>query len=136
MLEKERFSEAIDLLAFLLECRVDDPQTIEEWQHLLDWLKKAFESSELVKAEEPMDDEEEISEQDLHKQRFYMKMVEDPGYVKRLLETVLHAGDLEQKMLAIEQLVVADHPQIDETLKQWLERAALHPLIQYKVLQA
>ncbi len=136
MLETERFSEAIELLDFLLKCRVDDPQTIEEWHNLLDWLRKAFDSSAIADADEPESDDEEITEQDLHKQRFYMKMVEDPGYVKRLLETVLQAGDLEQKMLAIEQLVVADHPKIDETLKQWLEQAALHPLIQYKVLQA
>jgi hypothetical protein len=133
MLETERFGEAIQMLTFLLGCRTDDPQTMEEWSTLLDWLHATFGATV---DEEPSSEEEELTEQDLHKQRFYAKMSEDPGYVKKLLETVLNHPDLEKKMIAIEQLVVAEHPQIDETLKRWMEKVELHPLIQYKVLQA
>jgi len=134
MLETERFSEAIELLTFLLECRSDDPQTSDEWHTLLAWLQSSF--SSLTEHEGGSDEEDvEITEQDLHKQRFYSKMSEDPGYVKKLLETLLSNPDLEQKMIALEQLAVAEHPNIDDTLKRWVEQVELHPLVQYKVLQ-
>lgn len=134
MLETERFNEAVALLEFLLKCRSDDPITEAEWRRLLDWLKTTFSSA--TETDPDGDEEEEVTESDLHKQRFYTKMAEDPGYVKKLLEIVLTDPDLEKKMLAIEQLTVADHPQIDETLKRWIQQVDLHPLIQYKVLQS
>ena len=133
MLETEQFNEAAGLLQFLLTCQSDDPETGAEWQRLLDWLQTSF---DLGSNQAEDEEEEEITEDDLHKQRFYNKMSEDPNYVKKLLETVLSNPDLERKMLAIEQLIVADHPQIDDTLKRWIEQVDLHPLIQYKVLQA
>lgn len=130
MLESERFAEAVRLLDFLLDCRSDDPRTHEEWQTLLDWLKTSF-APQTNQEEE----EDETTETELHKRRFYSKLSEDPDYVKKLLDTVLNDPDLKKKMLAMEQLSVAEHPQIDDTLKRWAETVALHPLIQYKVLQ-
>src|SRR5690606_644728 len=103
MLETERFAEAVALLEYLLVCRSDDPVTEAEWQRLLDWLKTSFSIEMGTAAEE---EDEEVTESDLHKQRFYNKMAEDPGYVKKLLEIVLTHPDLEKKMLAIEQLTV------------------------------
>ena len=134
MLETERFSEAIQTLDFLLECQSDDPETAAEWRRLLDWLQTSFGSGQAESAHQ--EEDEDITEEDLHNQRFYAMMAEDPGYVKKLLETVLNNPNLENKMIAIEQLIVAEHPQIDETLRRWIEQVDLHPLVQYKVLQA
>jgi hypothetical protein len=134
MLETERYQEAVELLTFLLHCRTDDPQTTEEWQSLLGWLKTSL-ATDTVEVEADTEDDVEWTEQDLHKQRFYSKMSNDPNYVKKLLETLLNEPKLDHKMNALEQLSVADHPQIDETLKRWLEQVDLHPIIQFKVLQ-
>ncbi|MEX1029560.1 MAG: hypothetical protein WDZ91_05890 [Paenibacillaceae bacterium] len=139
LLETEKYEEAVQLLNFLLQCRNDDLQTSEEWNALLGWLKSTFtEYSELDVPPEPdsaTDDEEEWTETDLHKKRFYTKMSEDPNYVKKLLETILSDPRLDKKMVALEQLVIADHPQINDTLVRWLEQVDLHPFVQFKVLR-
>ncbi|MEX2415694.1 MAG: hypothetical protein WD424_06080 [Paenibacillaceae bacterium] len=137
LLETEKYEEAVRLLQFLLQCRNDDEQTSEEWNALLEWLRTTFiEYSELdVPPDSESDDEEEVTEKDLHKQRFYTKMSEDPNYVKKLLEIILSDPRLDKKMVALEQLVIADHPQINDTLIRWLEQVDLHPLVQFKVLR-
>ncbi len=128
------------LLQFLLQCRNDDQQTSEEWHALLQWLRSTFTSHRELDVPPDSDDansdsDEEITEQDLHKQRFYTKMSEDPNYVKKLLEVILTEPRLDKKMVALEQLVIADHPQINDTLIRWLEQVELHPLVQFKVLR-
>jgi len=134
LLETEKYEEAVQLLQFLLQCRNDDQQTSEEWNALLEWLRTTFVNySELDVP--PDSDDEDITEKDLHKQRFYTKMSEDPNYVKKLLETILTDPRLDKKMVALEQLVIADHPQINDTLKRWLEQVDLHSLVQFKILK-
>lgn len=133
LLETERYREAEELLVFLLRCRTDDPRTTEEWASLLEWLRTAFPQG-TGDAEENAG-EDDITEQDLQRQRFYAKMADDPHYVKRLLEMLLGDFPLGRKMLALEELQAADHPQINETLRRWLEQVDLHPLVQFKVLQ-
>jgi hypothetical protein len=138
LLETEKYEEAVQLLYFLLQCRNDDQQTSEEWNALLEWLRTTFtDYSELDVPPDSNseDDEVEVTEKDFHKQRFYTKMSEDPNYVKKLLETILSDPRLDKKMVALEQLVIADHPQINDTLIRWLEQVDLHPLVQFKVLR-
>lgn len=133
MLETERYGEAVRLLDFLLDCRTEDPRMTDEWQELLHWLQTSF-----VEVEQELNQEgdgEDISERDMRKQQLYSKMANDPNYVKKLLETLLGNSGLDRKMAALEQLSLADHPHIDETLKRWLEQVELHPLIQFRVLQ-
>lgn len=135
LLETEKYEEAVQLLHFLLQCRNDDQQTSEEWNALLEWLRTTFTNYSELDVAPDSDDEEEVTERDLHKQRFYTKMSEDPNYVKKLLEIILSDPRLDKKMVALEQLVIADHPQINDTLIRWLEQVDLHPLVQFKVLR-
>lgn len=131
MLETERYGEAVRLLGFLLDCRTEDPRMADEWQELLHWLQTSFVEVE----RELQSEDEDVSERDMRKQQLYSKLANDPNYVKKLLETLLGDSGLDKKMVALEQLSLADHPQIDDTLKRWLEQVELHPLIQFKVLQ-
>jgi hypothetical protein len=135
LLETEKYEEAAELLHFLLQCRNDDLQASEEWNALLEWLRTTFIPNRELDIPPDADDEEDVTEKDLHKQRFYSKMSDDPNYVRKLLETILSNPRLDKKMVALEQLVIADHPQINDTLKRWLEQVDLHPLVQFKVLQ-
>lgn len=138
LLEAERFGEAREMLAFLLECKTDDAVTRGEWRQLYDWLVSTFGESapEPEKNGEPDEDlNEEASERELRKQRLDAKMAEDPDYVNKLLDIVKSHGDLEKKTLAVEQLALADHPEINAALVRFLETADLHPLLQFKVLQ-
>lgn len=130
LLETERYREAEELLSFLLNCRSFDPRTAGEWASLLEWLRTAFPADLAGDGEE-----EALTEQELHKQRISAKQAHDPNYVKRLLEVLLGDAPLARKMDALEQLAAADHPQIDDTLRRWLEQVDLHPLVQFKVLQ-
>lgn len=123
------------LLQFLLQCRNDDQQTTDEWNALLQWLRSTFTSYRELDVPPDTDLDEEVTEEDLHKQRFYTKMSEDPNYVKKLLEIILSEPRMDKKMVALEQLVIADHPQINDTLVRWLEQVDLHPLVQFKVLR-
>jgi hypothetical protein len=139
LLETEKYEEAVQLLNFLLQCRNDDLRAMEEWSALLGWLRSTFtEYSEPVLSSEPdsaTEEEEEWTETDLHRKRLYGKMSEDPNYIKKLLETILSDPRLDKKMVALEQLVIADHPQINDTLIRWLEQVDLHPFVQFKVLR-
>lgn len=55
--------------------------------------------------------------------------------MKKLLEIILSEPRMDKKMVALDQLVIADHPQINDTLVRWLEQVDLHPLVQFKVLR-
>lgn len=132
MLESERYREAEELLSFLLSCRIGDPLTSEEWAYLLEWLRTSFARDPGAMAR---DEDEDISERELHRLRIGAKAAQDPGYAERLLEILLGDFPPDRKALALEQLAVADHPQIDETIRRWLEQAELHPLFQFKALQ-
>lgn len=139
LLEAERFTEAAEMLAFLLECKTDDAIAVAEWQHLYDWLVNTFgvpEPSGRPDGQPAEDPDDEASERELRKRNVTAKMAEDPGYVDKLLDIVLSGSDLERKMTAVEQLAMADDPRIDGVLVEWLEETGLHPLLQFKVLQA
>lgn len=129
LLETESYAEASELLSFLLSCQADDNQTYEEWKSLLEFLHTSF-STELE-----LEQEYEYSEDDFIKQRVKEKLEEDQHYAKKMLDTLLQNPAMEKKMLALEQLSFLEHPQINETLKRWIENVDLHPLVQFKVLQ-
>jgi len=138
LLEEERFAEAADLLAFLLACRTDDAITVAEWQRLYDWLADfAGEGHPAAGGrgiEEGTEGEDAASEQDLRMRRLAAK-ASDPAYVERLLDMLRHETDLEKKLLAVDQLALADHPGVDAAHAARLEGARLHPLLQFRVLQ-
>lgn len=139
LLETERFGEATEMLAFLLQCRTDDAIAVAEWQHLYDWLVNTFGEPEFSAGGPSVpggEEEEDVSERDLRKRRLDAKVAGDPAYVDKLLRIVLHESDLEKKMLAVDQLALVEDPRIDAVLVGWLEEAPLHPLLQFKVLQA
>lgn len=141
LLESERFGEATEMLEFLLACHTDDALTLAEWRNLHQWLITTFgEPGRRPPSPDGRDGgdagtEEDISERDLRKRQLDAKLAEDPAYVGKLLDIVESKAELDKKMLAVEQLALADHPLIDRTLTRWLEETNLHPLLQFKVLQ-
>lgn len=129
MLETERYSEAIDLLSFLLQCQADDEAAVQEWKALHQWLIESYPS--LIEAGR----EEEETEASLLKQRILAKAGEDQNYAKSLLDVLLQDPSVDHKLVALEQLAYIDHPNISDTLKRWVENVELHPVVQFKVLQ-
>ncbi|WP_127529741.1 hypothetical protein [Paenibacillus kobensis] len=130
MLEAEQFSEAKELIRFLLQCRGEDERHYEEWSNLLAWLEMAFPddswAAEIPSAEE---DEEEF-------RRLALKpSVQDEAYVKQVLYIIEHHPMADQQMLALERAVHLDDPAVDEVIKNWLERGPQHPAVQFKALQ-
>lgn len=130
MLEMENYLEAIELLKFLLQCQGDDRRVFEEWKVLLEWLQTQFAS--LTGSEKTYELE---SEAELLSRHIQNKASQDQDYAKKLLDMLLHDETPEKKFIALDQLVYIEHPQIDETLKRWVETVDLHPLVQFKVLQ-
>ncbi len=136
MLENERYGEAMDLLRFLLQCQGQEERHYDEWRGLLEWLEAAFphygEDSPVVHEEREEDD---VSEEDMARQHARFKLEQDDGYADKLLRTVMEEPLSEQTMLALEQLAYLDRPEIDDSLTGWLKDKALHPLLQFRVLQ-
>lgn len=141
MLENERYSEAMELLRFLLQCQGQEECHYDEWRALLEWLQAAFPQYEAMEmpasrtAEPEQDDEEDVSEEDMARQHARLKLAQDDGYAEKLLRTVMEGPLSEQTMLALEQLAFLDVAKVDEELVRWLQTKSLHPLLQFRVLQ-
>ena len=129
MLETERYDEAIRLLNFLLHCSFVDHRTEEEWRSLLHWLQTMFPEHENGR-------EEEWSEEAIRRQVLRRKTELDRSYTDKLYGMLQQTDSPEKQMLALEQLMHIEDPGIDEYLRLWLCGQPLHPLIQFKGLQA
>lgn len=146
MLEGERYVEAARMLRFLLSCQNEEPQYKEEWQSLLGWLTETFPDSlgggtEDDNGERPgpgEDEEEEESrtEGDLFKLHVRSKAAGDPKFAERLLDMLAPHASAEKQMLALEQLACLDRRIVGEPLRRWLTESRLHPLVQFRGLQA
>ena len=137
MLENERYSEAMNLLEFLLQCQGQDQRNYEEWAALLEWLRAAFPQYISSDDNKPATEEEDVieSEEDLARQNAKNKLAEDGDYANKLLSILMEQPLSEQTMLALDQLAYVDLPSVDESLKEWIEHSRLHPLLQFRVLQ-
>nr|WP_249435723.1 hypothetical protein [Paenibacillus sp. Marseille-Q4541] len=137
MLENERYVEAINLLEFLLQCQGQEQRNYDEWAALLEWLRAAFPQYINSDDDNPALEEEDLieSEEDLARQNARNKLAEDGEYANKLLSTVMEEPLSEQTMLALDQLAYVDVPNVDASLKNWLEKSKLHPLLQFRVLQ-
>lgn len=135
MLENERYGEAMNMLRFLLQCQGEEERHHEEWRALLEWLEAAFPEYEQMAETDQEDQDEEISEQDMAREHARLKLEQDSGYADKLLRTVKEEPLSEQTMLALEQLAYLELPEIDDALIDWLKEKALHPLLQFRVLQ-
>ncbi|GAB1159092.1 hypothetical protein YWY31_51170 [Paenibacillus illinoisensis] len=126
----------MNLLRFLLQCQGQEERHYDEWRALLEWLEAAFphyaEDSSIAP---DVQEEEEISEEDMARQHARSKLAQDKGYADKLLRTVMEEPLSEQTMLALEQLAYLELPEIDEALSSWLTDKSLHPLLQFRVLQ-
>lgn len=132
MLESERYSEAIHLLEFLLQCQGQDARQYGEWQALLDWLISAFPTLERNNEQSGIDHDDEEA---MARQHVEAKLAEDKDYADKLLYSVMNKPLSEQTFLALEQLTYLDRPEVDDALIQWLTNQPLHPLLQYRVMQ-
>lgn len=130
MLETEQYAEAIQLLKFLLQCQGDDRRAFEEWRLLLEWLQTQLDA--LQDADEQSGD---MSEADMLAKHVQARLDSDQYYMKKLLDMLLMEESIEKKFIALDQLVYIDHPNINDTLKRWIETVDLNPLVQFKVLQ-
>jgi hypothetical protein len=126
-LEKERYAEALSLLTFLQKFSVDD-QTSKEWHVLMTWLRGSLD-------EPQSNDLQEWSEEMFLRQRVQDKLEQEQNYSVKLLETLTQTSKMEKQLLALEQLTVVSHPQINTRLIDWLEHKQIHPLVQFKALQ-
>lgn len=125
MLESERYTEAVELLKFLLRCKGERTAAYEEWSMLLAWLQHQLDNLELT----------DVTEEDLMDDNVQHKAKHDHLYIEKLLQLIKGDAALAQKMLALEQLRFVEHPEIERVLRQWILQTDLHPLIQFKILQ-
>jgi hypothetical protein len=137
ILEAERYGDAIELLRFLLGCRPVDERTEAEWHSLLGWLQTMFpEHALLGQAESVGTENEELTEAEIHRRHLHNKTEADQAYAGKLLAMLDGQSPPDRQWLALEQLAYIEHPGIDEALILWLSGNELHPLIQFKGLQA
>jgi hypothetical protein len=138
LLEGEQYGEAVDLLRFLITLDSGDPRTRQEWQALLGWLETMQPTYARTASEEngDADDGEIDSEAELLRQHINGKKNADSGYVNRLLDALVTGTSMEKILLALDQLTYIEHPEIDPTLKEWIQKAKLHPYVRFKALQA
>ncbi|MDF2725104.1 MAG: hypothetical protein K0Q59_4779 [Paenibacillus sp.] len=154
LLERERFAEAAELLAFLLQCKCDDSRVKEEWRALLAGLRETFphlayneqraSASEKAialmgedgeEAEEAEQDGEQ-SEEELLRQHVLAKAAGDADFTGKLLAMLEADSSAEKQMIVLDQLSHLDRQAVGKPLKMWLELNRIHPLVQFRGLQA
>ncbi|ULL17890.1 hypothetical protein DVH26_27570 [Paenibacillus sp. H1-7] len=135
MLENERYGEAISLLRFLLTCRSQDERVEEEWNALLQWLQTMFPDETFADFGAGSDPEDELSERDMLREKLILREREDGSYAAKLMESLKDASSLEKQLLALDQLALMEHPELNGQLIDWIKSGEQHPLIQYKTLQ-
>ncbi|EFM09272.1 conserved hypothetical protein [Paenibacillus curdlanolyticus YK9] len=132
MLEAEQYSDAKQLIRFLLQCRGEDARHYEEWGNLLSWLEMAFPDEGSPLDYSGLADQDEEAEL----RRAALKPTEqDEAYVKQVLYIIQNHPSIDQQMLALERAVHLDHPDVDPTMIEWLTTAPVHPVVQFKALQ-
>ncbi len=131
LLEKEAYTEAQELLRFLLSCETEDSEERGEWETLLQWLENHLESIPAADAEE-----EEVSEAELTSKHLNEKAERDDRFVRQLLGALYDDSGIEQKLLSLEQLTHLHTPDnLSDIVADWLESKSQHPLVQFKALQ-
>jgi hypothetical protein len=129
MLEAEQFSEARDLLQFLLHVQGEDEHHYEEWKNLLSWIEMAFPESGQALDMGKEEDESTIRDRVLNGGE------QDESYIQQVLYIMRNHPMIEQQLLALERAVHLNHPSIDPDIREWLSSAQLHPVVQFKALQ-
>ncbi|GAA3408406.1 hypothetical protein ACFFNY_12970 [Paenibacillus hodogayensis] len=152
MLEGERYAEAARMLRFLLQCQSEDPQYKEEWQSLLEWLTAAFPETMKDSADfqpgiadlmagmggedDEKDGDDRASEGELFRRHIRSKAANDTKFVGKLLDMLGPHATAEQQITALEQLSCLERRIVGEPIRQWLTDSRLHPLVQFRGLQA
>jgi hypothetical protein len=132
-LRNEQYSDALQLLTFLLQFPAAQTDKIEQWEALRIWLQTMF-PEELFPMPSPSEEDLE-GEEDLLRQYIKEKSSDDGAYALKLLD-LLKEGTLEQQVSSLEQLGFIDQPGISTSIKDWLSEKPRHPHIQFKALQA
>ncbi|CAH1204130.1 hypothetical protein PAECIP111893_02152 [Paenibacillus plantiphilus] len=141
LLEAEQYSEAKQLLLFLLQCQGEDKRHYEEWGNLLTWLEMAFPSHEgdnrsfgSLEQAKLKNEHEEENEDELRKQALASDRHDDE-YVAQVLYIMQHHPIADQQILALERAAHLDNAIVDETILSWLDGSDFHPALQFKALQ-
>lgn len=138
MLETERYGDSKALLQFLLHCHGEAERYHTEWHALLGWLDAAFPEATSGSISDALgeEDEEDLDENDLIRQRATDRSQMDTEYIPQLIATLGSSEDPEQQLLVLGQLMHLSHPDIELSLIQWLARAEYIPPVQFRTLQA
>ena len=132
-LKTEQYSDALQLLTFLLQFPTVDPHKAEQWEALRNWLYTMYPES-MFPMTPPMEEDLE-EETDLLRQYIQEKTADDGAFALKLLN-MLKDGTLEQQVNALEQLAFIDQSGVSQRVKEWLSEKPRHPHIQFKALQA
>lgn len=132
-LEAERYEEAVKLLVFLQSCQGAEPAKQDEWSALLNWLQTMFPETVL----EPLHsaEDEETDESGFVQQYVAAKSSQNRSYGIQLIDLLQTSASPERQLMVLDQLVFAEHSDIDGLLLDWLKTAELHPMVQFKTLQ-
>ncbi|MFC3790395.1 hypothetical protein ACFOQM_16875 [Paenibacillus sp. GCM10012307] len=128
MLEAEQYSDAKELLKFLLHCQGEDERNYEEWQSLLSWLDMAFPAGEEV----PVSQE---AEEDKLRRQALDPGQQDESYIRQVLYIMKNHPMMDQQILALERAALLRDPGVDAEITSWLLENQLHPVLQFKALQ-
>ncbi|MHA7962507.1 hypothetical protein ACX93W_00075 [Paenibacillus sp. CAU 1782] len=132
MLEAEQYKEAKELLSFLLQCQGQEKRHYEEWENLLRWLEMAFPDETGARGEASPD---ELDEEEMRTQ-LLQPPAQDEEYIKQVLYIMQHHPMLDQQLLALERAVYIQDSSIETYILEWLQSEDLHPILQFKALQA
>ncbi|KRE48698.1 hypothetical protein [Paenibacillus sp. Soil724D2] len=132
-LKTEQYSDALQLLTFLLQFPTVDQHKTEQWEALRNWLYTMYPET-MFPMTSPLEDDPE-EETDLLRQYIQDKTADDGAFALKLLN-MLREGTLEQQVNALEQLAFIDQSDVSDRVKEWLCEKPRHPHIQFKALQA
>ncbi|TCZ75187.1 hypothetical protein E0485_18760 [Paenibacillus albiflavus] len=134
LLSNERYDEAVDILRYLMGFSDVDSERRMEWEQLLAWLYMMY--PELQQTSQLGIEDDARAEAELRKQLLGDKWSAESASVLELLHTMEHPSSVDKQLITLDKLAHVGGNQVIHGIRKWLVSREMHPLLQFKALQA
>jgi len=134
LLSHERYDEAVEILRYLMGFSNVDSERRMEWEQLLAWLYMMY--PELQQTSQLGIEDDARAEAELRKQLLGDKWSAESDSVSEMIYSLEHPTSVDKQLITLDKLAHVGGNQVIHGIRNWLTSREMHPLLQFKALQA